>query len=444
MIQQLKNFFTDASVLILGFGREGKSTLKLLNKLNCCRNIAIADDGKLELEDNIETMAVSIPAMKDYDIVMKSPGIPLLGEIPVAIKKKITSQTDLLLRFAGNTVIGITGTKGKSTVSSLVYHILKENNVPAVLIGNIGVPPLDTIYSDDITVVCEMSCHQLEYVSASPHIAVLLNIHEEHLDHYNSFSEYKFAKENIFRYQKPKDTLIYGESVSLDFSDVSDFSENKISSANGNISPAKQNLPQNKIRVNFPDNNTAIKTQLAGKHNLFNILVAAETVKALNIPEITEGKILRAVETFEGLPHRLEKFANINGADYVNDSISTIPQATLFALDAFPRADTLIIGGMERGISYAVLEEFLSVTERKLNVIALPDSGYRIIEELAENYPENKNITVYTAENLKQSVDIAKDITKSCCVFSPAAASYGFYKNFEERGEAFKRFVLLQ
>ena len=143
---------------------------------------------------------------------MKSPGIALLDMVSDEIKEKVTSQTDLLLRFRSNTVIGITGTKGKSTTSSLTCHILKECGKNAVLIGNIGIPPLERIneFEDDTIIVCEMSCHQLEYVKASPDIAVLLNIFEEHLDHYVDFNAYRGAKENIYHYMDEKGMLIIG------------------------------------------------------------------------------------------------------------------------------------------------------------------------------------------------------------------------------------------
>ena len=215
--EKLHDFFAGKNVLILGFGREGRSTLSLLKKSGC--NITIADRNDVScLEtDGIEVIYGEnyLDCLDRFDIIMKAPGVVLLDKVSDSVKAKITSQTDLLLRFCENTVIGITGTKGKSTTSSLIYHILRSCGKDALLIGNIGVPPLDCIpdLAPNTVIVCEMSCHQLEYVQASPDIAVYLNLFEEHLDHYTGFDAYRAAKENIYRYQKKQDRLIINKSL---------------------------------------------------------------------------------------------------------------------------------------------------------------------------------------------------------------------------------------
>ena len=213
MKEKLRNFFEGKKVLILGFGREGHSTLELIKNFNC--KIGIADQN-LAVTSELEQFELFsgenyLNAISEYDIVMKTPGIALFDRLSEMDKIKITGQTDLLLRFCENKIIGVTGTKGKSTTSSLIHHILGHCGKNSVLIGNIGIPPLtitDSIEKDMI-IVCEMSCHQLEYVQASPDIAILLNIYEEHLDHYIDFSAYKQAKENIYRFQNGNDVMIY-------------------------------------------------------------------------------------------------------------------------------------------------------------------------------------------------------------------------------------------
>ncbi len=431
MIKQLENFFKGKRVLILGLGREGRSTLDILKNIDC--TIGIADKN---LEPTSELMEYELylgesylDCLEKFDIIMKSPGIALLDKVSENIKEKITSQTDLLLRFRKNTIIGITGTKGKSTTSSLTCHILSECGKNAVLIGNIGIPPLERIneFEDDTIIVCEMSCHQLEYVKASPDIAVLLNVFEEHLDHYVDFNAYKNAKENIYHYMNENGTLIIGSdcvhgdlgcdvvTASLECNEADIFVTADILSING---------------VEIPL--SGISTKLIGHHNFYNIGIAVCIALTLGCDK---EEALKAVASFSGLPHRLENAGTFGGVQYINDSISTCPSTAIAAVKSFDKVDTIIIGGMDRGIDYTELVNFLNDSDIE-NVILLPDSGYRIFPQL-----EGGKRSIYKAESLIDAVRHAKKVTKVRCLLSPAAASYGFYKNFEERGEHFKKLV---
>ena len=187
MKTKIISYLEGKRILILGFGREGKSVYKFIKENLNEFSLGIADLNEIEIDDDsvkIYTGQDYLEYTKFYDIVIKSPGIIIKDYIEEEEKKKITSLTDLFLRFCSNTVIGITGTKGKSTTSSLIHHILINCGKKSLLIGNIGVPAfsvLDEIESDTI-LVYELSCHQLEYVKASPNISILLNLYEEHLD----------------------------------------------------------------------------------------------------------------------------------------------------------------------------------------------------------------------------------------------------------------------
>jgi UDP-N-acetylmuramoylalanine--D-glutamate ligase len=392
MLQKLHDFFKNKKILLLGFGLEGQSTMRLLEKLNCAKSVEVW-----------EKHHHSTPIPPEYDIVMKSPGIPLFENME-NLSPKITGQADLFLRFCSNPVVGITGTKGKSTTSSLLHHILCECGKKSRLIGNIGVPPLDIVQdlseaeNKDNLIVFELSCHQLEYCKASPKIAVFINLFEEHLDHYIDFPHYRHAKENIFRFQNPEsgDVLIRGRDVTA------------------------TSLSSNKAR-------------LRGIHNLHNMAIAIKAAQHLGVDE---ASATNAAYSFGGLEHRLEFFTEIDGVKYVNDSISTIPAAAIAAVDAFPETDTLIIGGMDRGIDYSILIEFLT-RRSDINVIALPDTGHVIVESIS-----NSNSTCVKVKNMEEAVEYAKKITKQCCVLSPAAASYGVYKNFEERGKHFRQLTM--
>lgn len=431
MKEKLNAFFQGKKVLILGFGREGRSTLDILKKIDC--KIGIADQN-LSVTPEIEQYELFsgenyLDPIDKYDIVMKTPGIALFDRLSEINKKKITGQTDLLLRFCKNKIIGVTGTKGKSTTSSLIHHILEHCGKKNVLIGNIGIPPLSITDSleKDIIIVCEMSCHQLEYVQASPNIAVLLNVYEEHLDHYVDFNAYKYAKENIYRFQHKDEVTI----INID-----------------NLSEETRAIPSQKITVSMDKKADIyvsgkdivffdtmipykkISPRLEGKHNLYNIAVslAAAVNAGCNIDMAIE-----TIKSFNGLEHRMEVVRTVNGVKYVNDSISTIPLAAINAIKTFS-ADTVIIGGMDRGINYDILIEFLNKGNVK-NIICLPDSGYRIAAML------NDISNVFKVKDMEEAVQKAYEVSEHCCVLSPAAASYGFYKNFEERGKHFKELV---
>jgi UDP-N-acetylmuramoylalanine--D-glutamate ligase len=416
----MKNFFTNKTVLVLGLGLEGRSTFDILRNISC--EIIVADKNPEAVKGlNCKTYTGEnyLDALYDseVDIIMKSPGISFKGlEIPAEIKAKITSQTDLLLRFRRNKIIGITGTKGKSTVSSLIEHILTSCGKEAALIGNIGVPPLAKQFTPETILVTEMSCHQLEFVQASPDVAVFLNLYEEHLDHYNSFADYRAAKENIFLHQKSGDLLIYLDELE---------------------SPKLLSTKSEKLALSYK-NAGNYKSKLPGEHNNYNISVALEVCKRFNCDEKI---MLEAVESFCGLPHRLEFVAVINGAEYVNDSICTIPRAAVLAVEAFPDTDTLILGGMDRGVDYSELVNFLLNLDKTkkcdiINLVVLPDSGHKVANMLKHSV-----LNIFYAQNMEDAVQYAVKVTKRRCILSPAAASYNTYKNFEERGEHFKALV---
>lgn len=434
-IKKLTPLFEGKRCVILGFGREGKVWLDLLTKLSCCKEIAVADMNPVEIDNpDIVTHCGEhyLEECENYDLILQSPGVVIKNNLSAAAKAKILTQTEVLLRLGKDGclkhIIGITGTKGKSTASSLVYHFLQSCNIPSILIGNIGIPPLQRIeeFDENLTVVCEMSCHQLEFVKHSPDISVLLNIYPEHLDHYTDLNAYAQTKRNIARYQTsgchtlanidilPIEcggtlcTTAFGKSADVwtDGSSLFLF---------GKEIPCE-----------------CVKTKLCGKHNLYNIAVA---LAAANFAGADINTCLEHLCEFEGLKHRLERINNIDGVEYINDSISTIPEAAIAAVKAFDDTDCIILGGMDRGISYDILGDFLNTGVVK-NVILLPDSGLRIGKLIT-----NPEVSLYYAKDLKDAVLHSIGCARHRVLFSPASASYGFYKNFEERGDHFKKIV---
>ena len=426
MKEQIIEKLRRQKILILGFGREGKSTLAFLNRELPDAEIAIADINPIEDESVVKYTTFTGPdylnCCKDYNVIIKAPGVAIKNDLSDSEKAKITSQTDLFLQAYRNQTIGITGTKGKSTTSSLIYHILQKTGKKSVLVGNIGKPCFD--FLDEITpetiVVFEISAHQLEYVKASPHYAILLNIYEEHFDHYATPEDYYSAKKNIFRLQQTGDLLVYGDifqhATQAELDAVPSF---KIDIEKTEVVPKNQ-----------------IKTTLLGEHNLKNIEAAAAVAYALRI----DGEaFLDAVASFQGLPHRLQYVGTFRGIKFYNDSIATAQEATINAVKAVGDVDTLILGGMDRGLDYHPLVDFLKHSNVR-NILLLPDTGAKIEQIFAEDRYVQGLIRV---KNMEEAVKMAYEVTNpsQSCLLSPAAASYGFYKDFQERGEDYCRLV---
>lgn len=433
-ISELKPIFDGKRVVILGLGREGKTWLELLRRLSCTAEIAVADMNPIDLYDLgiPEISAISgdhyLEECRQFDIILQSPGVIIKDKFDEQTKSKILTQTELLLRLKPCKMIGITGTKGKSTTSSLIFHFLEACGIPTMLIGNIGVPPLKMLeeMTTQCVAVCEMSCHQLEFVHHSPEIAVLLNIFPEHLDHYVNFAAYETAKRNILRFQTDSDFAVVNSDILPAECAGAVYSSAFGASADVWTDGHSIHLFGEEIPPEL------IRTQLCGKHNIYNIAVA---LAAARLAGADLQKCLESLPRFKGLEHRLERVSCINGVEFINDSISTVPEAAIAAVNAFDGADCLILGGMDRGISYRILGEFLNNGVVQ-NVILLPDSGRRIGKLIT-----NPNVNLYHVSDLEEAVSTAAKIAEKRVILSPASASYGFYRNFEERGRHFKQLV---
>lgn len=422
IIDELKN----KKVLILGFGREGKSTYKFIKENNIECILGIADKNNLIDENILNDKNIKLhvgerylEAMYEYDVIIKSPGISFKGKFYDDILYKITSQTELFLKYGKDKVIGITGTKGKSTTASLTYEMLKKK-YKVMLVGNIGVPVFEKIdkYNEIDIFVFELSSHQLEHVKYSSHVSVILNMFEEHLDHYNSYEEYKEAKRNIFKHQKETDYYILNNKMK-------------------DIILGNYVLRQNVIEVENNDIN--IETNLVGKHNKYNINVAR---KIAELYEVKENDIIDVIHNFKGLPHRLEYVGRYKGIYFIDDSIATIPEASILGMESIDNVRTVIIGGMDRGIDYSKLIEYLN-NRKDVNVILMNDSGRKIYDKLDKNNINNHKKIVFV-DNLEEAVKQAYRLTENdrVCLLSPASASYGIFKNFEERGDKYKEYVI--
>lgn len=417
------------TVLILGFGREGRSTYKLLKKAGGYRGLAISDLNPVtDVEEKVFSGADYQKPIADFDIVFKSPGVVLEN---FEYKDKITSQTDEVINCFKENIIGITGTKGKSTTTSLIYHILKECGKKPVLMGNIGIPAFDAAENEDGSrpFVYELSCHQLEFAKKSPHTGVLLNIYPEHLDHYGTFEKYSHAKENMYRNMTEEDFLVCG----MEF--MSDGFKGKSVSVSMTEKNADYFVTENSIFENGKLLKSDIKCNIFGIHNVYNIAVAYAVCKNHGVGS---EEFFEALKSYNPLPHRLEMFLEHNGVRYFDDSISTIPETTIKALSSVKNVGTIVLGGMDRNIELDALTDYLTENPVK-NVVLMPDTGKIIYEKLKDSYQYN----LYMADDLKDAAKICTEVTQSgeACILSPAAASYGFFKNFEERGDFFKKYI---
>lgn len=449
MYQKIIDKLKGKNIAILGFGREGKSTYNFIKTNIDDYNVTIIDgnsnllDSNSYLSDDKNLSFVLgdnyLNNLDKYDLIIKTPGISFKNIDVTNIREKITSQLELVLEVFKSNSIGITGTKGKSTTTSLIYNVLKDQGKDTYLLGNIGIPLLDYVekFKEDSVLVIEMSGHQLEYVKVSPKYGIILNLFEEHLDHFGSLDNYYNSKLNMFKYQNEGDYSLYckdnntlnnyvlnnnyiSNKISISLSDNADvyYSNDYVYSGNNKL-------------YNIND-----QRYLLGSHNLLDIMFVLKISELFNLDI---NKTINTINNFKGLEHRLELVGTYDDITYYNDAIATIPEATISAIETLNNVDTLIFGGMDRGIDYSMFIEYLakcSVT----NLIAMRDSGYKIVDKIKEIGTTNN---IYYAKDLEDAVNIAKANTKkgSICLMSPAAPSYNDFKNFEEKGTIYKELV---
>jgi len=409
---KVKNL-SDKKILILGFGKEGRNTFKFLRKLFPKKILGIGDRDK-----NVKTQVSNVKkikwhlgknylkALKKYDVIVKSPGVPPKVIAPFITKEqKITSQTEIFFNNCPGRIVGITGTKGKSTTTSLVYNILKQGGLKAHLVGNIGKPVLTllSLATEKDVYVYELSSHQLFNLKKSPHIAVFLNIFPEHLDYYRSFKEYIKAKANITKYQTEKDFLIYNS--------------------------------ENKLVKHIAKKSKAKKIPIKGEYYQLNKTAAKEVGKIFNI---SEEKITKAIKNFKPLAHRLELVGTFKGITFYNDALSTIPETTIYALNALGNnVQTIMLGGFDRGLDFKQLGKTISKTEIK-TVILFPTTGQKIWKQISK-----KSLKHFFVDNMSEAVKIAYKYTQKgkICLLSTASPSFSIFKDYKEKGNLFKKYV---
>ncbi|RJR29777.1 UDP-N-acetylmuramoyl-L-alanine--D-glutamate ligase [Candidatus Microgenomates bacterium] len=402
-IADLKN----KKILIVGRGKEGTDALRFLKQ-----KLPDAVIKNVDQTDGLNYLA----HQADFDIAIKSPGIKKeLLQIPY------TSATNLFFGEVRGVTIGVTGTKGKSTTASLIAAVLQKAGKKAYLVGNIGTPMLGQLLvsnSPDDYFVCELSSYQLADIDASPHISVMINLYPEHMDYHGSVDAYWQAKKNIVKFVSEKDFLIY----------------------NDRFSELQKLAQETKIQtIAFPHEMPfSLQTQLlVGKHNYDNMCAAFTVCDLLKVPHAI---IKAAFESFQPLPHRLEKIGTYKGIIFYDDAISTTPESTIVALETLDNVATLFLGGQDRGYDFSALAK--TISEKKIkNIVLFPDSGANI-KKAFDAFPKAQ-LNILETESMHDAVAFAFKNTPqgAICLLSSASPSYSLWKNFEEKGDEFQRAV---
>lgn len=391
------------SVLILGFGKEGEISKKYIRKRYPDLKIGIADmkQGKNYLQKQA-----------NYDLAVKTPGIQ-----KVLIKIPYVTATNIFfseVNKSGNKIIGVTGSKGKSTTASLIYSIIKEAGQETVLAGNIGSPMLELLLKPikkGTVFVLELSSYQLDDIEFSPDIAVVTNLFPEHMDYHSGVKNYYGAKKNIINFQDKNEIFVYNP-------------KNKRLSVWAKEARGRA--------ISFLDKKflSGIKFPLIGEHNKENILASAAVAREFGV---SDEVIKRAVEKFKPLAHRIEFVGEFKGIKFYDDAISTTPESTIAAIEALKMVDTIFLGGDDRGYNFSQLEKTIKKYKIK-NVVLFPKSGKRI---------KLKGLNVIKTKSMEKAVKFAYKHTAKgkICLLSCASPSYSLWKNFEEKGDQFKKFV---
>ncbi len=399
-------------VAIAGFGIEGKASLEYW--LNQGADVAIADEREMlvGVPSGVPTVlgAGAFEKLDDFDLVIRAPS---LRPEKIITSGKIWSATNEFFEKCPAPIIGVTGTKGKGTTSSLITSILRAAGKTVHLVGNIGVPVLEIlpeITANDV-VVFEISSFQLWDLERSPHVAVVLMIEPDHLDVHLDFEEYVAAKSNIVRYQTSHDIVVF----------------NKNNAVSQRIS--EQSVAQ---KISYPFESTLLDALvIPGAHNHDNACAAIAAVR----PWTEDEAVIReGLASFKGLPHRLKFIREVRGVKYFDDSISTTIGSARAAVESFPdKRVVMLLGGSDKGADYDKLMDYLQ--EKNVYVVAMGKTG-QTIAELCEQYGVDYE---YRDDGMK-SVVAAADVAAHAgdvVILSPASASFDHYKNYADRGDQF-------
>jgi UDP-N-acetylmuramoylalanine--D-glutamate ligase len=424
-------------IALLGYGTEGSSAYRYFSKLYPDAEFKVYDNAEKPTYEMPENMALEAGVRDfhdiDADLVIKTPAI---APSKVSTRGEISSVTRTFFDVCPVPIIGVTGTKGKGTTSTLIANILKKAGFRVWLVGNIGYSALDAIEEiqqahvagEKAVVVYELSSFQLWDMTKSPQVAVVLMVEPEHLNVHASFEDYVEAKANIVNYQHTSDVTIYYEP-------------NDVSRKIGESSKATK-IPysvESGDAITIDGDNIVKKTDinLYGDHNVGNVKAAI-----LAAWQFTQNKdaIQEAVHEFTGLPHRLEPLPLKDDILFINDSFSSAPPATVAAVRAFTQPKIVIMGGFDRGLDFTDAARDIASTEQVKKVLLIGQTRVGIAQAF-----ESLDWRMYEIidESLDQAVARARELAEAgdVVLFSPGAASFDMFPNFNVRGDVFKKLV---
>lgn len=434
-MELIKHSFDKMRITVMGLGLLGRGVGDAKYLAQCGAELIVTDlKSHDELEESVKQLAEfpnvqfvlgehRLEDFRNRDLILKSAGVPLNSQYIAQAKKDnipVRMSADLFMELSGISVIGITGTRGKSTVAHLVYTILQEAKIPVVLGGNIlGVStlallPKVTVNHMAVLELDSWQCQGLGEAEFSPHIAVFTTFYSDHLNYYKDDpGQYLTDKSNIFLYQDPDDTLIMGSQCAPTL--IEAYGENIIAKT---LVVDETKLPND------------WKLMLPGVHNRYNAAIALSTARAIGI----EDKISRqAIENFKGVPGRLELITKKNNIRIYNDTTATTPEATIAALSALGVDNTiLIMGGADKGLDMSAL---LSMLSNVKHIVLLEGTG---TECLHKELPDAR-----VCNSLHEAVQdaFAHATSGDSILFSPAFASFGMFKNEFDRGDQFVKLI---
>ncbi|CAN5652813.1 UDP-N-acetylmuramoyl-L-alanine--D-glutamate ligase [soil metagenome] len=443
-------------IAILGFDRQGRSAFEYWQSAD--NTIVVCDKNPdVQVPTGVETRLGSdyLEDLATFDLLVRTPGLHPKDIVTANpdnpdILDTVTTVTNEFLRICPTqNVIGVTGTKGKGTTSTLIANILATAGHRVHLGGNIGIPPLELLHGTGLLhqeekteasaniqpndwVVLELANYQLIDIKYSPKIAICLMITSEHLDWHTDFDEYIQSKQQLFVHQKTDDTAIYYAKNDDSRRTASCSPGNKI----GYMDNEGAHIADDQVMIDGKTICTVHDIRLIGRHNWQNVCAAITAV--WGITQDTEA-IKQVVRTFSGLEHRLEHVAEIDGVNYYDDSFSTAPESTIVALETFTQPKVLIIGGSDKGALYDTLAQVVKANNVR-SVIYIGKTGPTIAQTLrTAGFMD----IVDGGDSIERIVQTARENAKpgDIVLLSPSCASFDMFKDYHERGTLFKQSV---
>lgn len=457
-LKEFEEYIVNRKVAIIGLGVSNLPLIDYFHEKKAC--VTVFDSREIGeipkgLMDKITNYSIEfsfgknyLSKLKGYDLILRSPScLPTVSELEEEAKRGaiVTTEVELLMKMCPCQIIGITGSDGKTTTTTLISEIIKNAGYKCFVGGNIGTPLFTKLceISPEDKVVLELSSFQLMGMEISPDVAVITNITPNHLNIHKDYNEYIEAKKNIFKYQNKDGILIlnYDNEITRNCEKEAPgkviFFSSKQKLDNGYIVDGNVIKEcDDRLRKHIVDTE---ELTIKGKHNYENICASLAATKEL----VDESVAIEIIKKFPGVEHRIEFVREINGAKWYNDSASSTPTRTISGLNAFDKEEIILIaGGADKNLDYTPLAK--PVLEKVKTLILMGETAGKIFEAVKQEQDrEKKELNIYMVDSLKQAVILAKRYSKpgQVVLFSPASTSFDMFKNMYERGNIFKELV---